>query len=273
MLQLLKMLFYHFRGKKYYKNELTVYGKPKVTPISTSDVVKENDPVHLTAHRGFSGIAPENTLPAFELACKENFFAIECDVNLTKDKKWIINHNPSIDHTCDGSGKISKLTLEELRKFKINFGNGLENYKNLKLPTLDEYLDICKKYNAIPEIEVKIGGSNNHLSEIVDKLKEKDLLNKAIIISFDIRKLIKLQKYSPNTKFWYLSEGIDNYGVKNCKKYGFRYAVSASNSNAAIKATLDKGIEMAVWTVDRIERLNELYALGIRYITTNFITP
>ncbi len=252
---------------------MCIHEKPSVVSVSTSKIIKKDDPVFITAHRGFSGIAPENTIPAFELACKEGFYAIECDVHLTKDEQWVVCHNPTIDKTFNGQGPISDYTLEELRNLKVTYGNGIEKYPNLIMPTLDEYLDICQKYNCIPEIEVKRGGYDTRLTDIIDKLNEHGLLEKAIIISFDLNKLIKLQEYSKDTEYWYLVETIDKAGIENSKKYGFGYAVCASNKKKDFKKALKAGLKVAVWTVDRLSRMEQLYTYGVRYITSNFITP
>ncbi len=258
----------------YFLGEIMRKKKISVVSVKNSKKITKDDPVYITAHRGFSGIAPENSYPAFELACKEDYYAIECDVHLTKDGEWIICHNTTIDKTCNGTGSISDYTLEELRNFKITYGHGIEKYENLRLPTLDEYLDLCAKYNKVPEIEIKRDGYyDTKLNDIIEKLKERNLLGKAIIISFDINKLIKLQEVSPETEYWYLVETIDNDGIENAKKHGFAYAVCASNKKRDFKKALKAGLKVCVWTVDRLEKMESLYKLGIRYITSNFITP
>lgn len=260
--------------RAYFLGEICRKKKIGVVSVSDSKIITKDDPVYITAHRGFSGIAPENTLPAFELACQQDYYAIECDVHLTKDEQWIICHNTTIDKTCNGVGNISDYTLDELKKFKITYGNGIDKYDDIRLPTLDEYLDLCAKYNKVPEIEIKREGFYDiKLTDIIDKLKERNLLKKAIIISFDINKLIKLQEYSPDTEYWYLVETIDDAGIANAKKYGFAYAVCASNRKKDFKKAIKAGLKVCVWTVDRLQKMESLYKLGIRYITSNFITP
>lgn len=274
MAKSLKQAIGFIQCRAYFLGEIFKKKKIGVVSVKESQIINNDDPVFITAHRGFSGIAPENTLPAFELACQQDYYAIECDVHLTKDEQWVVCHNTTIDKTCNGTGSISDYTLEELRKFKVTYGHGIEKYTDLTLPTLDEYLDLCAKYNKIPEIEVKREGFyDTRLTDIIDKLKERNLLEKAIIISFDINKLIKLQEYSPDTEYWYLVETIDNEGIESAKKYGFAYAVCASNKTSDFKKALKADLKVCVWTVDRLKKMESLYKLGIRYITSNFITP
>src|ERR1043165_3473631 len=83
------------------------------------------------AHRGFSGIAPENTLAAFKKALAINVDYLELDVHLTKDNQVVIIHDKSIDRATNGKGKVRDFTLEELRKFDAGtwfYKAGSENH-------------------------------------------------------------------------------------------------------------------------------------------------
>ena len=68
------------------------------------------------AHRGASGYALENSFAAFDKALEIGVDLIECDIRVTKDKELVLMHNKTIDHTTNGKGKISKMTLSELNK-------------------------------------------------------------------------------------------------------------------------------------------------------------
>jgi len=69
----------------------------------------------LIAHRGASGHAPENTLPAFELAVKQGADAFELDVRLTRDGAPVVIHDPTLDRTTDLAGPVGARTFAELR--------------------------------------------------------------------------------------------------------------------------------------------------------------
>ena len=104
----LKQALGYVQCRLYFLGEMRRKKEIGVVSASTSKVFRKDDPVHITAHRGFSGIAPENSLPAFERACEHDYYAIECDVHLTKDGQWIICHNSTIDKTCNAKGNISR---------------------------------------------------------------------------------------------------------------------------------------------------------------------
>jgi glycerophosphoryl diester phosphodiesterase len=131
--------------------------EPKIPPkvLSLSDEGLPIESVNLVAHRGFSAVAPENSAAAFREAGKAKFFAAECDVQLSKDNVWVINHNKTIDNMTDGEGSIWDMTYDEISQYCVDGGHYPEKYSDQKLITLDEYLAICDEYKIIPQIEVK----------------------------------------------------------------------------------------------------------------------
>ena len=73
------------------------------------------------AHRGASGYAPENTMPAFEKALEMGAEGIELDVHLTKDGEIVVIHDHTIDRTSNGTGMVGQFTLEEIKQ--LDFGS------------------------------------------------------------------------------------------------------------------------------------------------------
>ena len=97
--------------------------------------------VTLTAHRGWRGKYPENTMRGFREALKLDIDSIEMDVHMTKDYHIVVCHDSFLDRTTDSKGAIYNLTLEEVRKADagIKFG---EEFKGEKIPTLEEFLEL-----------------------------------------------------------------------------------------------------------------------------------
>lgn len=243
---------------------------PKVISLSQKGLPTEN--VNLVAHRGFSAVAPENSSAAFVEAGKAKFFAAECDIQLSKDNVWVVNHNKTIDKMTDGEGNIRDMTYDEISQYSVDGGHYSEKYTGQKLITLDDYLAICDEYEIIPQIEVK-EGNYSCLADILTALDKYDMRTTAIIISFDGVILEKIRNLDENIELWYLTHEItedqiklarlNNYALAfNCKKYDEEILRKAQNEN----------IKLASWTVDSIKIYEELYELGIRNFTTNRLT-
>ena len=71
---------------------------------------------YIWAHRGADGYAPENTLPAFQMAAQMGADGVELDVQLTKDGQIVVCHDERIDRTGSQKGWLKDFTLEELKK-------------------------------------------------------------------------------------------------------------------------------------------------------------
>ncbi|MBQ4104523.1 MAG: hypothetical protein IJC90_08700 [Clostridia bacterium] len=259
-------------GGVYVADLFLGYEAPEIKKLSDSNLENIED-VKLTAHRGFSGIAPENTLVAFEKAGEYGFYATECDVHLTKDGVWVIYHDDNIFRLTNGYKNIEEATYEELQEYVIDNGVNVDYYPNQKIPTLEEYLIICKDMKIIPQIEIK-NGSKEKLQEILDLLEKYELKENAIIISFKGEMIKKVRELDEKIELWYLVEEITEENINECKDNNYKLAFNhKKNDEEIIKTAISKGLTLCAWTVDDLETLKSLYKLGVKYITTNAIIP
>ena len=106
------------------------------------------------AHRGYLDKYVENTTTAFIEAAKAGAMAIETDVRLTSDGQLVCFHDASVAKMTDGTGKIADMTYEQVEALNYDRGNGL-TVSSLKIPTLKEYLLICKQYNIRCMLDIK----------------------------------------------------------------------------------------------------------------------
>lgn len=246
--------------------------KPKIPPkvISLSEKGLPTENVNLIAHRGFSAVAPENSAAAFRKAGENGFYAAECDIQLTSDGVWIVNHNADIKKMTNGEGEISQMTYDEIMKFTVDGGYHAEDYPNQKLITLQEYLEICYEYKIIPQIEIK-KGNNKELHKIITALEKYDgMKDTAMIISFDAEILKSIKDLDDEIELWYLTQEITDDAITICVNEDFTLAFNCKKYEAEmVKKAQEKGLTLASWTVDSIKIYEELYELGIRNFTTN----
>ena len=99
----------------------------------------------LIAHRGFSTVAPENTLAAFEAAIDAGAEILECDVQLTADGVPVIVHDPTLDRTTDGSGAVRDLAWSEVAELEAGYPASFgDRYRGQRVPRLDELFDLAR---------------------------------------------------------------------------------------------------------------------------------
>jgi glycerophosphoryl diester phosphodiesterase len=91
----------------------------------------------VVAHRGLSGVCPENTLPAFAAAIVLGAHEIELDLWGSKDRQLIVCHDPTVDRTSNGRGAIRDLTWAEIQRLDAGAWFG-EGWSDVGFARLDE---------------------------------------------------------------------------------------------------------------------------------------
>ena len=217
-------------------------------------------------HRGASLEAPENTLPAFEIAAQEAGY-IETDVQRTKDGVFVISHDSTLKRMCGVDKKISDLTYKEILKYPVINGCNAEKYPDNYTPTLQQYLDVCSSYGAVPVIEVKWD------MDEADVLKFNQIIQSSrktpIVISFRVEMLKKLRLVNKLVDIQYIMRGgVSEETIKVCQQYKFDISVGYTKlSKGMIDKLHGKGINVAVWSIAD-QRLIGLYeSLGVDFIT------
>ncbi len=233
-----------------------------------------NTEFYLTAHRGLSSIAPENTTPALIEAGKASYYAAEFDIIPTADGVWVLIHDDTVDRTMDGEGEVEKLTYDELKEMTIDGGKGIENYPDLKISTLEEAIDICTEYSMRPMIEIK-GGTADDMQSVLDIVNAKGVKDSAIIIDFDEDRLSAMRALDGDIVLWHLTNKITDetmeFAKKNNTGIGFNFGIP--QNYFFINRAKAEGITLASWTVDIPFIVDILNAAGVDYITTNKILP
>lgn len=119
----------------------------------------------ILCHRGAKNYAPENTLAAFKTALELGADGFELDTQLTSDGHVVVFHDPALDRLTNGHGKLSKLSLAELRELDLS-SSFSKKFRGEKIPTLEEVFESIGK-RAIINIELK------NFSKPFDNLVEK----------------------------------------------------------------------------------------------------
>ena len=247
---------------------LNQYCKTKdYTVISTSDNVT------LVAHRGMRSVAPENTTASFAEAGKHGYWGAECDVYRTKDGVWIISHDSHTYRMMDKSAFIEKKTYEELMDMNVDNGVNIDKCEDLKICSLEEYLDICKKYNMTPVIELKGKNNTEYYSEIVDLANQFEV--NPVYISFHIENLQTMRRLT-QCKMYYLVQKISEDDIQDAKSIencgiDFNGNKDKNFKSDIIKKCQDAGLELGAWTINEEDALQKLEQYGITLITTDCI--
>lgn len=260
-------------GKKIGKAVIKAKTKEKTYKFivrvidSFSDNTKLSDAkdhkIKMIAHRGMSSLAPENTLEAIELAASYKFGMVEFDISETRDGRFVVMHDSSVDRTTNGTGEISELTYEQIKSYNIDGGNGYDKwYKNTKVPSLEEALKVCKKHNLTPLIHIKnVSGT----SQLLKVIKKAGFSKKAILCSSNTNTLLQIKKANTKIKLMIVVSREPKYAVRFAKKNKLT-GINISAKLLDFKMVNEiKGNKMTlyVWDVYSKKRFNKLIKFGI----------
>lgn len=227
------------------------------------------------AHRGFSGMYPENTMLAFQKAIEtEGCNGIEMDVHLIKDGELVIIHDERIDRTCvNGTGLVKDFTYEELRQFDVSF-KFAGQCETQHIPTLREYFELVKDKDIVTNIELKTGiyEYTGIEQKVWDLIQEYDLKDKIIISSFNHETVLRMKELCPDMKCGLLTESwLINPGqyVKGCNIECY-HPIYLSLSEEVVAEVKSHGIEINTWTVNEEEDIRTMIERGVTTIIGNF---
>lgn len=221
-------------------------------------------------HRGASGHMPENTLASFERALKMGADMIELDVHPCKDGDLVVMHDETVDRTTDGSGRISEMSLDEIRSLDAAAKSQLGARE--PVPTFAEVLERLPDQTPLA-VEVKHGSSVYPGVEkrVIQELREHGAEGRVELMSFDLECLKNLK-----TADSALTTGFIFTGNMAAFADLLKAEVDALHgrwnflTKEQIDHTRELGLSSFVWTVDSPAEIGRALELGADGVVTNF---
>lgn len=232
--------------------------------------------LEIIAHRGFSAIAPENTLAAFTAAVKHGANSVEFDLQLSADGVPVVIHNPTLDKTTGVSGNVTEKTLEELKK--LDAGAWFEpKFSGEQIPTLAETLDILTPLPQHIYLDVKphCHWSDSQVDDLVKLLIDKGWQQKCIVSSFNPHFVAQVRQTNQGLKLGYIVANARDYQDELAKAVNQGNSVMISEYHLLlenpdlVEQSRHQGVDIVVWTVDDQNDFQRLLNIGIKRIITN----
>lgn len=230
--------------------------------------------VKYVAHRGLSLHAPENTLPAFELAGREGFWGIECDTYCTTDGRWIVHHDRTVDRMTDGTGRTKSFTFEAIRGLNIVSGHGIASHPGTRIPTLEEVLSVCHSYGMHAFVEIEEYHRDADLEELVALVERCGMTGQTSFICFNADDLKKVRSLHRDIPLGYLTAKpptpSDLELVEQLRPAFLDYD-HRSTTPEDIRTCAAAEVDVSIWTVNDKEIARPFVEAGVAYITTDTI--
>lgn len=225
------------------------------------------------AHRGASGYAPENTMPAFEKSLELGAEGIELDVHESKDGEIVVVHDHTIQRTSNGKGRVKDLTLDEIRKF--DFGSWFDkSFKGVTIPTLRDVLELLRDWNGLLNIEIKSGPIlyPGIEKKLIDMIKEYNFGDKVIFSSFNHYSLQDIKAIDSSMEIGLLYSGALVEPWNYAKTLGAE-ALHPSYHNIIpelVKGCKENGVKLNPYTVNDEKDMEKIIGAGVDGIITNY---
>lgn len=213
------------------------------------------DSTRVIAHRGVSSLAPQNTMPAFQLGLDLNADYIELDVQQSSDDSLMVIHDATVDATTNGTGNVNSMTYLQLKALDAGswFGAG---FAGVEIPTLYEVLSLCRGKAKVC-VELK---ASNIESQAVTMIQNLGMVEDVVIFSFDLSQLQAIKSLNSNLKVCYLNNPITIQDINDLWQMGGEIVGSDASGLNEILYAKNLDIEFWKWTVNASDDM--LYSLS-----------
>lgn len=226
--------------------------------------------VLVCGHRGFPAKYPQNTLPSFAGAIDAGCERIEYDLHWTADKHLVVCHNPTVDETSNGTGRIDGMTFEEIRK--LDFGSWKDKkFANTPIPEFCELLDLTTSRNPdlFHLVELKVD-SVEYAEAVLAELARYNMAGKFTLVSFHLDMLREIKKRHPEV----LIHGNPRTAIKEFDYEEYRIFDSVGIRYDNLTAEIVAGFhsvdtQVDAWPVDTAEEFRIQCANGVDSVTSN----
>lgn len=228
--------------------------------------------IKMIAHRGVSGLERENTCPAFVAAGVKSYYGIETDVRITKDGKIIVIHDNDLMRVADIDMNIQESYFDDLRTVRMKDVDGITERADLFLPSLEEYISICKKYDKQAILELKNSIPKEKFLEVVEKTKKLGWFERVTFISNAGQSLAYLHDKYPEADVQLICGYCTDEEIQFILDHRFDADLNLYHlTKEKVDMLHAAGRKVNVWTVNTLEQAKEMQALGVDMITTNIL--
>lgn len=230
----------------------------------------------LFAHRGFSGMYPENSPLAFRMAAeKTNADGIESDVHISKDGQLVIFHDASVERTSNGTGFIRDLTYAQLLELDIGAWKSPE-FAGQHIWTLGQLLDFCREARMLLNLELK----NYEVfydgleQRVIDEVCARGMQEQVFVSSFNHISMQRFKDLCPEIETGLLYDkpllDMEHYLLpSNADNMHPRYMLLQYQPEL-MDLFHSRGMKVNTWTVNDAADMRDMIHRGVDGIISNY---
>lgn len=249
--------------------------------MNTIKIDKKN--VLMIAHRGVSGLEPENSIPAFVAAGNRSYYGIETDVHVTGDGKFVVIHDAQTIRTAGDDINVETSSYELVRKINLydlcgeekkegRTGTDVGKRTDLIIPSLAEYIKVCKKYEKKCVLELKSVFEPEAIKRMVEEIKDIGYLENMIFISFAYENMVALRELLPKQELQFLTSKVTEDLLDKLNRYNLDLDIAHRVlTKELVEEVHANNHKVNCWTCDNKEDAERLIEWGVDFITSNIL--
>lgn len=228
----------------------------------------------LFGHRGASAHAPENTLAAFRLAVEHGADAVELDAKLSADQHIVVIHDPTVNRTSDGSGKVRELTLAEMKSLDVG-AKFSPQYSGERIPTLEEVFEtVGRKVIINIELTNYAAPRDGLTDRVVELVRRFDLAEWICFSSFNPFNISRARALLPQVPGGILAMkgglgSLSRGWLGRLSSPQMVHPYYTDVTRAYVEAEHARNRRVNVWTVNAPEDMRSMIQAGVDGIITD----
>ncbi|WNS45269.1 glycerophosphodiester phosphodiesterase family protein [Paenibacillus sp. MMS20-IR301] len=262
----------------------TLYAYSPGIRVIVKQIIDPPNDVYTIAHRGASGYAPENTMPAIELAKEMKAEYVEIDIHLTKDLVPVVIHDDTVNRTTNGKGYVKNMSLEQIRQLDAGtwFNEAYpmfarEQYAGTPVPTLEQVFETFGK-DIRYMLEIKDARPNVNIESILnDMIIKYDLEHEVAVHSFSESSLRRFHAINPDIPLYqlvwndYTAARIPESYLNKVKTYAVGISPNFQGITPTYVSQIKRsGLKVMPYTVNYQVNMDKAYSWGVDGVYTNF---
>jgi glycerophosphoryl diester phosphodiesterase len=235
----------------------------------------------VAAHRGGAGLWPENSLLAFRQALALGVDALEFDLHMTADGEVVVLHDPTLERTTTGAGRVRNLKLADLAGARLKARDG--TVTDELIPTFAQVLDLASKGSAELLPEIKVDANRQRYDRIEDKVlalvRARGLSARTTIQAFQPETIRRLRELEPKARTMLLvargdvergrarpAEAVRRARDLGATDLGMNHRLIDADVMAAARAD---GVRVSAWTVNDEADIRRMIDLGVDVVMSD----
>jgi glycerophosphoryl diester phosphodiesterase len=226
----------------------------------------------VAAHRGGALLWPENSLTAFRGAVALGADFLETDLHLTADDEVVVIHDPTLDRTTTGTGRVRAARLADLGTVRLRARDGAVTPD--LVPTLGQFLDVVGGARLL--LEIKVDADRRRYPGIEERVlapvRARGLADRTVVMAFEPETVRRLRALDPAipTALLVSKSRVDREAVPAREAVRWAREVGATHLGidhrvldaGVLEAARAAGVTVAVWTVNEDPDLRRVIAAG-----------